>query len=183
MHTCTQNQINGGGTSVGSNAIQLAVAAGYEVITTASSKNFDYVKKLGASQAFDYNSPTVIKDIVKAFHKKDIAGATAYAPGTFEPCFAIVRKIDGLKLVSSAVWLPDILRDDIGTKFIQVTDIPRNTGLIHTIMGEFLQKVLATGKYIAAADPHIVGNGFENIKAALDFLKKGLSAKNAVVLL
>jgi NADPH:quinone reductase-like Zn-dependent oxidoreductase len=58
----------GGGTSVGSNAIQLAVAARYEVITTASSKNFDYVKKLGASQAFDYNSPTGIDDIVMAFH-------------------------------------------------------------------------------------------------------------------
>jgi NADPH:quinone reductase-like Zn-dependent oxidoreductase len=39
----------GGSTSVGSNAIQLAVAAGYEVFTTASPKNFDYVKKLGAA--------------------------------------------------------------------------------------------------------------------------------------
>lgn len=39
----------GGSTSVGSNAIQLAVAAGYDVITTASPKNFDYVKKLAAS--------------------------------------------------------------------------------------------------------------------------------------
>ncbi len=45
-------------TSVGSNAIQLAVAAGYEVITTSSPRNFDYVKKLGASQVFDYNSKT-----------------------------------------------------------------------------------------------------------------------------
>jgi NADPH:quinone reductase-like Zn-dependent oxidoreductase len=45
-----------GSTSVGSNAIQLAVAAGYEVITTASPKNFDYVKKLGASQVFDYQA-------------------------------------------------------------------------------------------------------------------------------
>jgi NADPH:quinone reductase-like Zn-dependent oxidoreductase len=34
----------GGSTSVGSNAIQLGVAAGYEVVTTASPKNFDYVR-------------------------------------------------------------------------------------------------------------------------------------------
>lgn len=46
----------GGSTSVDSNAIQLAVAGSYEVLTTASPKNFDYVKKLGASQVFDYNS-------------------------------------------------------------------------------------------------------------------------------
>ncbi|TVY52236.1 Dehydrogenase azaJ, partial [Lachnellula cervina] len=45
----------GGSTSVGCNAIQLAVAAGYEVITTASPKNFTLVKTLGATQAFDYN--------------------------------------------------------------------------------------------------------------------------------
>jgi NADPH:quinone reductase-like Zn-dependent oxidoreductase len=43
----------GGSTSVGSNAIQLAVAAGYEVITTASPKNFEYVKRLGAIEVFD----------------------------------------------------------------------------------------------------------------------------------
>ena len=47
----------GGSTSAGSNAIQLAVAAGYEVITTASPRNFAFVKELGASEAFDYNSP------------------------------------------------------------------------------------------------------------------------------
>jgi NADPH:quinone reductase-like Zn-dependent oxidoreductase len=33
----------GGSTSDGSNAIQIAVAAGYEVITTSSPRNFDYV--------------------------------------------------------------------------------------------------------------------------------------------
>jgi NADPH:quinone reductase-like Zn-dependent oxidoreductase len=53
----------GGASSVGSNAVQLAVAASYEVITTASRKNFEYVKKLGASYRFDYNSPTVISEL------------------------------------------------------------------------------------------------------------------------
>lgn len=43
----------GGSTSVGSNVIQLAVAAGYDVITTASPRRFEYVKGLGASQVFD----------------------------------------------------------------------------------------------------------------------------------
>jgi NADPH:quinone reductase-like Zn-dependent oxidoreductase len=53
----------GGSTSAGSNAIQLAVAAGYEVITTASPRNYDFVKSLGASAVFDYNSATVIPDV------------------------------------------------------------------------------------------------------------------------
>ncbi|KUL82427.1 hypothetical protein ZTR_11200 [Talaromyces verruculosus] len=44
----------GGSSAVGSNAIQLATAAGYDVITTCSKKNFDYVKSLGAVNVFDY---------------------------------------------------------------------------------------------------------------------------------
>jgi NADPH:quinone reductase-like Zn-dependent oxidoreductase len=43
----------GGSTSVGSNAIQLAAAAGYEVITTASPHRFEYLKGLGAAQVLD----------------------------------------------------------------------------------------------------------------------------------
>lgn len=56
----------GGSTSVGSNAVQLAVAAGYEVVTTASPRNFDHVRALGASAVFDYNSSTVVQDIIGA---------------------------------------------------------------------------------------------------------------------
>ena len=57
----------GASTSVGSNAIHLAVAAGYEVIATASPKNFDYVKKLGASEVFDYRSESAVSDLISAF--------------------------------------------------------------------------------------------------------------------
>ncbi|KAJ3573623.1 hypothetical protein NPX13_g4633 [Xylaria arbuscula] len=64
----------GGASSVGSNAIQLAVAAGYEVITTASPHNFEYVRKLGASQVFDYKSPTVREDLLTALEPKTLAG-------------------------------------------------------------------------------------------------------------
>ncbi|HME83586.1 MAG TPA: zinc-binding alcohol dehydrogenase family protein [Roseiarcus sp.] len=92
----------GGSTSVGSNAIQLALAAGYEVITTASPRNFDYVKKLGASQGFDYNSKTVIVDVIKAFEGKTIAGALAVGSSSAEACLDIVRACHGDKFVSMA---------------------------------------------------------------------------------
>lgn len=38
-------------------AIKALSAAGYKVVTTASPKNFDLVKKLGASAVFDYKDP------------------------------------------------------------------------------------------------------------------------------
>ena len=64
----------GGATSVGCNAIQLAAAAGYGVIATSSPKNFDYLTSLGASSLFDYNSPSVVADIVAALEGKEVVG-------------------------------------------------------------------------------------------------------------
>ena len=64
-----------GASSVGCNAIQLGVAAGCDVITTCSPKNYELVKKLGASQAFDYSSDTVVGDILTYLEDKTIAGA------------------------------------------------------------------------------------------------------------
>ena len=87
----------GGSTSVGSNAIQLAAASGYEVITTCSPGNFDYVKRLGASQAFDYRSNAVAGDIVRALRGKRLAGALAIAVGSQEPCVEILRACEGSK--------------------------------------------------------------------------------------
>ena len=55
----------GGSSSVGSMAIQLARAAGYDVITTASKRNHEYARNLGALEVFDYNDPGVV-DTIKA---------------------------------------------------------------------------------------------------------------------
>nr|GAT52777.1 GroES-like protein [Mycena chlorophos] len=49
--------ILGGSSSIGSYAIQLAVLAGFEVITTASAVHLDYVKSLGARTAIDRSLP------------------------------------------------------------------------------------------------------------------------------
>jgi NADPH:quinone reductase-like Zn-dependent oxidoreductase len=89
----------GGSTSVGSNAIQLAAAAGYQVITTCSPRNFDYVKGLGAGHAFDYRSNTVTSDIVGALNGRKLAGAFAVAAGSAGPCAEILRTCEEGKVL------------------------------------------------------------------------------------
>jgi NADPH:quinone reductase-like Zn-dependent oxidoreductase len=64
----------GGASSVGATAIQLAVASGVTVITTASSTNHDFVKSLGATIALDYKSPTVVDDITNNLNENDFVG-------------------------------------------------------------------------------------------------------------
>lgn len=75
QHTGKTLLVCGGASSVGSNAIHIGVAAGYEVIATASAKNFDYVNKLGTSQVFDYHGSTVGEGLIQALRGKTFAGA------------------------------------------------------------------------------------------------------------
>ncbi|PPF66541.1 Zn-dependent oxidoreductase [Clavibacter michiganensis] len=81
----------GGSTSVGLNAIQLAVAAGYDVVTTASPRNHELVLALGAGRAFDYRSPTAVRDIVThlAESGRRVAGVLAIGTGSGGPAVEI----------------------------------------------------------------------------------------------
>ncbi|MGI4813524.1 MAG: zinc-binding alcohol dehydrogenase family protein, partial [Janthinobacterium lividum] len=90
----------GGSTSVGSNAIQLAVAAGYEVLTTCSPRNFDYCKSLGAAQCFDYNSLEVKEDVIKAMSGRTIAGVLAVGNGSVDAALDILAHCHGHKFIS-----------------------------------------------------------------------------------
>lgn len=70
-----------GPTSVGRNAIQLAVAPGCQVITTASPQRYELIRSLGATPAFDYRiSVTEIEDITAALEGKTFVGALASEP-------------------------------------------------------------------------------------------------------
>ena len=192
----------GGSTSVGSNAIQLAVAAGYEVITTSSPRNFDYVKKLGASQVFDYNSKTVVEDVIEALRGKTIAGALAIGTGSAELCSDIVHACNGNKFVSMASPsvslekpLPLLILQflsssismqvktrmrHISTKSIFGSTLMDNE-VSKVIYEDFLPKALADGHYVAAPEPAVVGKGLEYVQTGMDTQKQGVSAKKVVV--
>jgi NADPH:quinone reductase-like Zn-dependent oxidoreductase len=198
----------GGSTSVGSNAIQLAVAAGYEVFTTPSPRNFEYVKKLGASKAFDYRSKTVIDDLVRAFEGKTTAGAISIGNGAADACLGVLNHCKGNKFIamssypnpdplptrfvpptfilhyvswSISTWFKSKVRF-IGYKFIWGGTL-MNNGVGKAIYEDFLPKALAEGVYIAAPDPLVAGKGLEHLQTALELLKKGVSAKKVVVTL
>jgi NADPH:quinone reductase-like Zn-dependent oxidoreductase len=93
--------ICGGATSVGGNAIQLAVAAGYSVVATASPKNFGYVTSLGAAQVFDYRNPSLVADIVAALRGRQVAGAFAIGAGSAVDCLDILAGCEGRKFVAN----------------------------------------------------------------------------------
>ncbi|RPD55791.1 NAD(P)-binding protein, partial [Lentinus tigrinus ALCF2SS1-6] len=58
--------INGGSTTVGSFAIQLAKAKGAKVAASASGKNEEYVRNLGADEFFDYTKAPLHEQLIAA---------------------------------------------------------------------------------------------------------------------
>lgn len=65
----------GGGSSVGQYTIQLARLAGFHVVTSASKKHSDWLKKLGAAVVLDRTSATT-KEYVEALSGKPLAGVS-----------------------------------------------------------------------------------------------------------
>ncbi len=203
----------GGSTSVGSNAIQLAVAAGYEVVTTASPRNFDYVKRLGASQAFDYRSKTVVADIVGALRGREVVGALAIGAGSGAACVDTVAACQGARFVALATpaasfddvpagrgrWrrlAPAIARMLSGSLGLALkarrkgvrTKMIWGSALIANEVGPmifeaFLPAALAQGRFVAAPRPTVVGAGLAQIPVALERQRQGVSAAKLVVTL
>ena len=203
----------GGSTSVGSNAIQLAVAAGYDVVTTASPRNFDYVKQLGAGLVFDYASITVVADIVEALKGRQLAGALAIGAGSAAKCLDIVGASKGRRFVAMATppasfdhvpsgtgrlvrLLPAMMRSGLGFARLTIkarlarvdTKFVWGSALLNTDVGplifeDFLPSALADGRFRAAPDPTVVGHGLGQIPTALDRQLQGISAGKLVVTL
>ncbi|BCL25409.1 zinc-binding alcohol dehydrogenase family protein [Streptomyces aurantiacus] len=203
----------GGSTSVGGNAIQLAVAAGYDVITTASPRNVDYVKELGATEVFDYNSPDAVTDIVAALKGRTLAGAIAFGTTSAASCIRIAGACQGTRFVSLATppvsfaHLGEPDRGRFATPRLIARLISSNIALqvaarrrgVRTkyifgttlkanevstlIYRDFLPDALAEGRYLALPKPTVVGHGLHDIQHALDIQRKGVSAAKVVVTL
>ncbi|KAK3683402.1 chaperonin 10-like protein [Podospora appendiculata] len=200
----------GGSTSVGSNAVQLAAAAGYVVIATASPRNFDYLKTLGATHVFDYRAPTVVDDIVAAIGpSRPVAGALAVGNNSTENCIRVLArcKAGGNRFVAQAsfpwpestsfslaglagfalgmawwnVKVAAMTRvQGVKTKFIFGSSLMGNE-VSKLLYEDFLPRALEEGTFVPAPEPLVVGTGLESVQHALDVHKKGVSAKKVVV--
>jgi NADPH:quinone reductase-like Zn-dependent oxidoreductase len=202
----------GGSTSVGSNAIQLAVAAGYEVVTTASPRNHDRMRELGASHVFDYGSPSVVRDVSTALRGTSVAGVFAIGVGSAEPSLAIAIATGAKRvcLASPPVSLDrlpqrtgmsvELVRVGMGmitgnvalqlrsrthgirTRFVWGSTLMDNE-VGPMLWEEFLPAALAEGRYIPAPTAQVVGAGLEQVQSALELLRAGVSARKLVVTL
>lgn len=203
----------GASSAVGSNAVQLAVAAGYDVFATAGPRNHGYVQKLGASEVFDYRDKEVVSKILATLNGRKLVGAVALGEGSMFACIQVVgaatparkRKFIAQLSVDNIPKAPfantaALVRWGAGHMYVQASTWYRawwhglgykfvNGGdvvqdaLGDAIFREFLPAALSDGAYHTAPEPMVVGHGLEKIQDAIDMHKKGMSAKKPVVTL
>lgn len=172
----------GASSSVGSNAVQLCVAAGYEVIATASRHNFDFVRKLGANLVFDHQGPDVVDELVSALAGKTLAGALdsiGFAPATITA--TVVQQCEGSKRVSTTLPVPADIPVGVTIKHVRGDEL-RDNHIGKAIYEDFLPQALKSRTFVPVPEPMVVGQGLEKVQDAIDLLHKGVSAKKLVVL-
>ncbi|CAP80243.1 hypothetical protein E8E15_006375 [Penicillium rubens] len=179
--------ITGGSSAVGSTAIQLAVSAGYKVVSTASPKNFDYVKKLGAAHVFDYKSDTVVEDISAAVEGFHLAGGYSIGDGSIDLLAAVLSKHQGPslnKFIALAGGKPGggSIDPSIQIKFILLgPDAAASDTVVSNIYKGYLPDALANGQFVPAPEAFVVGKGLDKIQEAFGVHMQGVSAKKIVV--
>ena len=117
----------GGGSSVGSCAIQLLKGAGFQVAATASGLNQDYCTGLGAKYVFDYAKDNVVDDIVEALKGKRFGGVFSAIIGeeVMAKCGQIASRLDGNRFVSTVyppgMAIPDVIPSNVKTSVCKET--------------------------------------------------------------
>ena len=176
----------GGSTGVGSNAIQLARNAGYRVVATASPRNFDYLRSLGAAVAIDRHDPKAVEDLVAAIGEQPLAGSIAIGAGSLHKVMRVAARTPGSKRVSSV--FPALATRFMafgGPRGVKVSGIwggsLKDNEVGPALYVDFLPAALASRAYRAEPPAQVVGQGLQAIPAGLERLRKGVSASKLVV--
>ncbi|GJE89314.1 zinc-binding alcohol dehydrogenase family protein [Phanerochaete sordida] len=148
--------INGGSGSVGLYAIQLAHLVGYKIVTTASPRNHDLCKSLGADVVVDYKAPDAIAQIKAATND------------TIRVALDAISEPD-TQLFSVQVFGPR--GGTLGTLLVATAaaasaraDVTVRHTLIHTALGrEFVLGEAVQGKMLTAADREITTRFFSSL--------------------
>lgn len=202
----------GGSTSVGMNAVQLARAAGYDVVSTASPRNAELVRSLGADVVVDHNASGAVDDLVVGIAGRRVVGAVALGSTSAAACIDVLRRTGGtvLAMASTPVALdglagrrrlfPAMLpvfgrigltmagltlrarRAGIRTAFVWGSSL-RDDAVGLRLWGEVLPDGLTDGSLRAVPEPVVVGSGLGAVQAALDRQRAGVSAQKVVVTL
>ena len=170
--------------SVGSSVIQLAVAAGYAVITTASPTHFKYCKDLGATHVLDYHDQNVVSDLISLLKGKWVVGAydAIGSDITVRQSASILHALGGGK-VTSVGLAPEVFSDVMVSRISSGNIVSQEPDVAEEIWGKYVPAALSSRKLVPSPKALVVGNGLGDVQKGLDRQKEGVSARKVEVLL
>lgn len=185
----------GGASSVGSGAVQIARAEGFDVFAVAGRRHHDYLKTtLGASFVFDHHDEGIVDDIVAKAQGTGVEITRAFDAisenGTPGLCAEVLGRFGGggggggggrlcvTLPVGADVEMPagvEVSRTSAGT----VATEWREGGT--WLFNEWLEDALVSGSYRPSPGIQIVEGGLAGVQRALDIHKEGVSGVKLVV--
>lgn len=173
----------GGSSSVGSSVVQLAVAAGYRVVATASPANYGYVKSLGADLVLDYHNPDIVAILAGLLRGEKVVGVydAIGSETTVRQSAGVLAAVGGGRVASVGTVVEDVGK---GVEVVRIgaTGIVTNEPHIgKKVWGEWLPDALEKGTLKAQPKATVVGSGLYYLEGALQLNKRGVSAAKVVV--
>ncbi|KAK3115002.1 hypothetical protein LTR53_006087 [Teratosphaeriaceae sp. CCFEE 6253] len=173
----------GASSSTASVAIQLACAAGYEVVTTASRHNYGYAKDLGAARVFDYADVDVIGSILGYLAGKKLAGVfdCIGEERTTLACASILEHCGG-GTIATVLWPPNALPASVRAEMVWAF-LPGTADayIAAPVWTDFVTPALEIGLLLPQPEAHILTGGLARLQEALNLQKQGVSASKIVV--
>ena len=177
----------GGASSIGSAGIQIAKLLGFKVYTTASEKQHEYLKSLGADRTFDYKAKDVEESIVKAAKEDGLTLQMCYdAVGQLQSCINILQQSKGEATARLASAIP--LSEDspkgegVDIQFVKAPDdVEKSTEVIHFVFRVWLKEKLAKGEFVPSPKIQVVDGGLKSLQKGLDEWRKGVSGTKIVL--
>jgi NADPH:quinone reductase-like Zn-dependent oxidoreductase len=175
----------GGSSSVGSSVIQLASAAGYSVITTASPSNFKFCKDLGAADVLDYHDPDIVRKLINLLKERKLVGSYD-AIGSYETVHqnAAVLLASGGGKIASVGMAPDDLPSGVTiTRISSGNIVTQEPEVSEEIWGRYVPAALKSGELVPSPKPLVVGRSLWSIQTGLDVQKQGVSAQKVEIVI
>ncbi|KAF2100486.1 oxidoreductase-like protein [Rhizodiscina lignyota] len=176
--------VYGGSSSVGTVAIQLAIGSGFDVVSTASKHNLEYVKSLGAKAVVDHHSTNLVDQLVQALEGGTFAGGfdSICTDDTLKTCVEVAERFGGGKLALTKPGAGgDMGKNVTGSSMYAATIAVQSPAVAEGVWGKWVPGALADGTLQAKPDPIVIEGGLAKCQEAVDRHKQGVSAAKVVV--
>ncbi len=176
----------GASSSVGTAVVQIAKSLGYTVYGVNSPKHNDYVKKLGATQCFNYNDNDVVKQIsqvLKASGQEVIAYDAISEHGSAPKTAEILDNVGGGKICLTLAYPDDAKKaESVQTSVTYAMRVAADQQEFgHWLFNEWLEKALVDKTFVPSPGIQKIDGGINAVQKALDTHKAGVSGVKLVL--